>query len=216
MRLREAATHALIIANGVPPPAAFLRRLARDADLVVATDGGALKALRAGVRPHVVLGDMDSLSLDRREALRGVTVVPAPDQEASDLEKAVRYCGSLGATEICLTAAGGGRIDHGLVAYALMLAMAGRMDIRLREPHAEAAAVVGERTIRGAAGDTLSLIAMHPVQRVWLEGVRWPLRGEPLAAGSRGVSNVMEGESARLCVEGGKLIACHLWADDRA
>lgn len=179
---------------------------------MVGTDGGALKALRAGVPPHIVLGDMDSLPADRREQLAGAQWVAAPDQEASDLEKAVHHCVDLGATEIRMAAAGGGRIDHLLAAYSVMVGMAGRVDVRLCEPRAEAMAVAGDAAIYGAAGNTLSLVAMAPVRSVWLDGVRWPLRDEALLPGSRGVSNRMEADIARLRVEGGTLIVCRLWS----
>ena len=74
------------IAHGVPPGSE---------PLVIAADGGAAKALAAGLRPTLVLGDGDSLAPVVRDELEraGVPVelVP-PEKDESD-------------TELCIAAA---------------------------------------------------------------------------------------------------------------
>jgi thiamine pyrophosphokinase len=53
---------ALIICNGEPPSRALARKLAAQVDLIVAADGGADVARRFGIRPHVIIGDLDSIT----------------------------------------------------------------------------------------------------------------------------------------------------------
>ena len=55
---------ALIVLGGDAPDLAWLGQAARAADLVVCADKGALYADQAGIRPQVLIGDMDSLPGD--------------------------------------------------------------------------------------------------------------------------------------------------------
>ena len=55
-------SNVLLIGNGTLPGAALLERLAREATFILAADGGADKARAAGIRPDLVIGDLDSLS----------------------------------------------------------------------------------------------------------------------------------------------------------
>ena len=53
---------AVIFANGILTDPAAARSLLQSGDLIVAADGGLHNALSAGVTPHLVIGDMDSVS----------------------------------------------------------------------------------------------------------------------------------------------------------
>lgn len=62
---------ALLICNGEPPSAAVARRLVSKADLVIAADGGANAARRLGIRPHVIIGDLDSITTATKRFFTG-------------------------------------------------------------------------------------------------------------------------------------------------
>ena len=52
----------LILANGDPPSPDLLRRLAAGHDLFLAVDGAVRFAAQAGVTPHMISGDFDSVA----------------------------------------------------------------------------------------------------------------------------------------------------------
>ena len=52
---------ALVICNGEPPSKTLARQLVQVSDLIVAADGGANVARRLGIRPDVIIGDLDSI-----------------------------------------------------------------------------------------------------------------------------------------------------------
>ncbi|MBA2254511.1 MAG: thiamine diphosphokinase, partial [Chloroflexi bacterium] len=83
--------------------------------LVVAADGGAVRAASLGLRPDLVVGDADSLLPEQLTALRasGVAIELSPvAKDATDLELAVRAATGRGATElVVLGAFGGDRLD---------------------------------------------------------------------------------------------------------
>src|SRR5689334_14228442 len=86
---RDAAT---LVAAG---PMADTRRLRRHVGdgWLVGVDGGAARLWEMGLLPHIVTGDFDSLSAGCRTVLAaaGSRVVPTPDQNFTDLDKALAY-----------------------------------------------------------------------------------------------------------------------------
>jgi thiamine pyrophosphokinase len=214
---------ALIVADG-DVPAALPDRLAGDhrgqRPLIVAADGGALKAERLGLRPDIVVGDLDSLSASEVERLRqaGIEVLAySRAKDHSDLELAVREAIGRGASELVIVGAlGGRRYDHAL-ANTLLLAL----------PELAAIDVVlidGEATLRvigsggpdrlvltGTAGDLVSLLPLSPdVQGVTTDGLLYPLADEALRQGSsRGLSNIMLAGRAEVSTRDGRLAIVH-------
>lgn len=212
--------NALIVADGDIPAREALDRLVAGAtpDLVVAADGGALKAAALGFTPHVIVGDADSLPADSAERLRHagseVLVHPAAKNE-SDTELAVREAVSRGAEELLIIGAfGGARLEH-TIANLLLLCLpelSGR-DVRL----ADGASVVrlleggSSLSIAGAVGDFVSLLPLGPsVEGVTTSGLSYPLDDEPLHQGpARGLSNVLSEPLATVRTRSGRLLVVH-------
>ena len=101
------------------------------ADLLVAVDGGADALAAVGTVPHLLVGDLDSISLGARARLeaQGVEVLVLPvAKDVTDTEAALRLAVERGADDIVVFGAlGGPRLDH-LVGNLLLLAsdLAGR------------------------------------------------------------------------------------------
>lgn len=208
--------HALILANGEAPSREFLVELRRSADLFIAADGAANRLPGMGLAPDVVLGDFDSLAPAVRECLPEAVFLPVHDQEASDLDKAIAYAAEQGVKRITLTGAMGGRLDHALTHISLLLKYHPEPDVRLLDERMEVR-IVGARPVefRGRRGDTLSLIVFAPVEGVVAEGVLYPLHHETLFPGSRGVSNMLIGDTGRVSARSGAVIVCHFRAEHR-
>ena len=202
---------ALIIAHGEPPSRQLIRKLKAEADIVIATDGAANQLLPAGIIPHFVLGDFDSIDPGIPDAYPEIRFVIAANQEASDLDKAVAHALELGAAEVAVTGSGGGRLDHTLANASLLLKYEG-VRLTLADDRGVSRGVSGDAEFNGAIGDTLSLIAFSPANVAWTEGLKWPLQDETLVPGTRGVSNIFTQPTARIRVDSGAVIACHLSA----
>ena len=204
---------AVVIAHGDVDPED--RTHLAGADLIVAADGGTLALERWGAVPHAIVGDLDSLGLERARAYeaRGVVVVPySPEKDESDLELAIAYAVKAKAGEIILLGIfGGERFDHEL-ANVLLIAAAAHRGTRMR-------AVRGDVTVRalhggeqleleGTAGDLVTLLAVRgDAEGVRTHRLRYPLAGETLPFGAaRGLSNVVVTTGASVACDRGVLL----------
>jgi thiamine pyrophosphokinase len=210
----------LIVADGDIPTRAELDRLLAPggADLVIAADGGALKASALGFRVDVVVGDTDSLAPAEVERFRraGAEVVLHPTaKDESDTELAVRQALGRGATALLIVGAfGGSRLEH-TVANLMLLALpelAG-IDVRLADGASEVRLLADGRTLtlHGLPGDYVSLLPLAPiVAGVRTQGLDYPLVDEALTQGpARGLSNVMSDETATVSARSGRLLVVH-------
>src|SRR5262249_48624309 len=142
-------------------------------------------------------------------------IVPTPDQEQGDLEKAILLARDRGATSITIIGAGGGRIDHTLANFALLLRYAD-CPICIEDDWGVTYSIAGTESQPGALtlvasiGDTISLISFDGAARVTLKGTKWLLTEERLPVGTHGISNLAESKCVEIHVCGGALFVCHL------
>lgn len=206
---------AVIVANGDLPSHTRLVGLWEKAGLRIAADGGARNArLYLGRAPQVVIGDLDSLDGETLAWLKAneVEMLQYPRaKDETDLELAILLAGERGATERLILGATGGRTDHW---FANVMLLARSPQTRIVDADAEMWVGTGNEQIEGHAGDAISLIPLDPtVTGITTTNLEYPLRGETLERGStRGISNVMLGESASVRWNAGALLLVHLFA----
>lgn len=206
----------LILANGDSPSPKLAQRLAQEHDLVLATDGAAHSVSALGITPHIVCGDFDSVMLERAQReLPNTHFIATPNQDRADLEKALHLAQERGAKRVTITGAGGGRIDHQLANFALLLRYHAELDLSLVDDASTVCAVSTESTLATRSGDTVSLISLTGSARVTLSGVHWELSNYLLPVGTMGVSNVAKADKVCVLVEGGIVLLCHLPLQER-
>ena len=204
---------ALIIAASPSNNLTNLPGLAARADLIVAADGGSALALIHGVRPHLVVGDMDSTTREVVETLdkKAVERIQFPShKDETDLELALLETIRRGADDITIVGALGGRLDHtlGNIYLLTMPQLQGRR-VRLVDGSVEVFVIWNKAEWNGNKRDTVSLIPLTPeVTGVETRGLKYPLRRESLFMGpGRGISNTMSGRSASVSIISGILLA---------
>jgi len=203
---------AVVVAGGDIDPADAA--LIDGADLLVAADAGALALERLGSRPHLLVGDLDSIdaaSVARLEAAGTRVERHARDKDASDAELALDRVAAAGAERIdILGALGGVRLDHELAALLLLVDPAWRgRDLRVvRDGITVRALHAGERLeLLGRVGDLVTLLPVgSDATGVRTQGLRWSLDSEPLRSGrTRGLSNEVTAVPASVQVDSGTL-----------
>jgi thiamine pyrophosphokinase len=196
---RLTSVRALVVLDGDTLGSdAWLAGLAKDADVVIAADGGANRLPKTGRRPDLVVGDMDALPAETQRELQraGAELETYPaEKDQTDGELALDAALKRGADEIVVVGAfGGARLDH-MVGNLMLLAHEdfAAIDVALVTEHATFRALLGPGILEleGAPGDWVTLEPLSEVARgVATDGLRYPLRHDELVRGStRGVSN---------------------------
>jgi thiamine pyrophosphokinase len=193
-------------------PTAF--ELLPENDLLIAADGGLNHCLRWGITPHVLVGDLDSVDPSDVSALekKGVEVIRFPEnKDETDLQLALQLALDRNIHEIVVLGALGARWDMTL-SNVLILAspMLKNSAVTLLAEDQEIFCIHGgqEVEISGSAGDIISLLPLvQDAAGVTLSGFEYPLMEETLSVGStRGVSNMLQGGSARVRIRKGDLL----------
>lgn len=206
---------AVVVANGEIEGNDLLASKIGPDTMIVCADGGTANALALGLRPHVVVGDIDSISAELRRELEvnGVEfVIHTPQKDETDTELALRYCVAHGAESILFVGALGGRLDHALANLSLLAEPTWRsIPVRIIDGRATIELCSARCDISGRAGDVVSLLPWGgDTKGVSTEGLEYPLNNEALFFGpARGVSNVMLDEHATITVQEGLLLVIH-------
>jgi thiamine pyrophosphokinase len=201
---------AVIFVNGVIPDHSTVKRWVQPGDNLIAADGGTRHALAMGLRPRVVVGDLDSIEPEMMAQLaaEGVELEKYPAaKNKTDLELAIERAHRDGATEIVLLGALGGRLDQSIANVLILAQRDWPATIRLVDAN-EIATVIhaGEcMTLEAATGSTVSLLPLSAeVTGITYTGLLYPLDNATLTLGStRGVSNEVVSHPATVCIQTG-------------
>jgi len=212
-----ATRRVLIIAGGriADDSAARDTILGGDWDMVVCVDGGSSHAARLGVRPDVIIGDLDSAQEEAVAHFRdvGVTFVTHPvEKDKTDLDLAVECAVARGARDITAIGAIGDRLDHTLANVLLTIKAASLgATLILTDGTSTVRLIQGEVTIAGEPGDWVSLLPVGgDASGVSTEGLKYKLRDGELRLGQTlGVSNELVGVLGKVKVQAGHVILVH-------
>ena len=129
-----------------------------------------------------------------------------------DLELALRAAEESGCKNVIITAALGGRLDQTLSNIFLMnLPCLSEIELRIDEGDQEVILILQSIEVTGKAGDTVSLLPLSPIVRgITTSGLKYPLIDESLVFfQSRGISNRMLSNSAKIQIQSGILLCIH-------
>jgi thiamine pyrophosphokinase len=205
----------IIFANGHLPDLEKARAIIRADDILIAADGGTRHVLALGLRPDLIIGDLDSITEGERQKMEsdGIKIAKySRDKNETDLELAIQYALDAKPEQIIIVAGLGGRIDQSLANLALISDIRFvQLDVRLDDGVEEAYFCRDQVQVQGKNGDVVSLIPWQGVVTgVRTENLKWPLHNEMLyPEKSRGVSNEMTGNTASVEIKSGLLLVVH-------
>jgi thiamine pyrophosphokinase len=205
----------IIFANGDLPNLTKARSLLRASDTILCADGGTRHAVSLGVRPDLIIGDLDSADAGAVQQFKndGVAIDSYPrDKNETDLELAINHAIELAPRQILIAAALGGRLDQTLANITLLTdPRLTKFDVRLDDGVEEILMCRDQTEIHGESGDLVSLIPwLGAVSGIQTDGLRWVLHRETLYPDkTRGISNEMTGGTASISIESGLLLVVH-------
>jgi thiamine pyrophosphokinase len=205
---------AIIVANGLVVKPPDLQNYITSSSIIIAADGGIRNCISLGIRPNIIIGDLDSIE-DRkigeyRDA--GVQIIQYPThKDKTDLELALHLSKEIGVNEVILLGGLGARWDM-TIANMLLIAHPKykEMNIHVMDGNQELIIMRSgtHSIVHGQPGDVISLIPIAgDVTGIVTSGLEYPLNGETLQFGTaRGVSNVFTQEQAQIFITQGVLL----------
>jgi len=197
---------AVIFVNGNLSDVSQAKKIIKKEDFLIAVDGGVNYIKKLGLKPKIIIGDMDSI---KPELLKKYKSIKYPrKKDKTDFELAVDYCLENKFKEIIIFGILGDRIDHLLANIFLITKIQTqnpKIKIKILEGKKEIYILNKEITIKGKIGDEVSIIPVsEKLEGVTTEGLYYRLIDNTLSFGStRGVSNVMNKKIVKITIKKG-------------
>lgn len=197
----------LLLGNGESVPSDFVKKLAQQADLIVATDGGANQAITCGVTPHVIIGDLDSVSPSLKNTLPHVAWIHISRQDNTDLEKALNWLSEQGYTQCTLCGFTGGRVDFSLGNILSLYPYIPKMKLTVCGPGWQLRPVTRHLTHPCQPNRRVSLLPYKTCRGVCTHGLKYPLKEATLSwkQAGRSLSNQTTGSRFSVSLQSGLL-----------
>lgn len=203
----------IIIAGGDISEPEYYKKLVKEDDYIICVNGGSSHALKMGLTPDLLVGDMDSLAETVRDKImksKPEIISHPPEKDKSDLELALDYAVREKPSEIIILGAlGGKRADHFFINLLLLqVPLKEGIKARIMDERHEIYIAENSFEVSGKPGDYLSLFALTPeVKEITTEGLKYPLQKGALRFGSTlGLSNEFIDNHASIFFESGTLL----------
>ncbi|CAI6054386.1 Thiamine pyrophosphokinase [Paenibacillus sp. JJ-100] len=202
----------IIIFTGGQLAKEFLREIQPD-DIIIAADRGALYLIQHGIKPHIAVGDFDSITEEEREIVSSnsvefITCDPI-HKDLTDTEMAFETALDHEPTHILIFGATGTRMDHTLANVHIMVrAMQHHISCALQDEHNYMTLTTSHAVVEQRGYTYVSLLPLtHEVTGICLEGFMYPLDQATIRLGqSLGISNKLLEESGTVTIDSGLLL----------
>ena len=101
----------VIVANGTFPIHNIPLEKIKKAACIIACDGATDTLLNHGFKPHLIIGDMDSISKEKKKEFKDI-IIENKNQSNNDLRKAIDYARKNNINNISILGGTGKREDH--------------------------------------------------------------------------------------------------------
>ena len=198
---------ALLLGNGETLPTDFLKKLAAQADFILATDGAANRALQSGLIPDAVIGDLDSVSAQTKKQLAHIPWIFVANQNNTDLEKALDWLVAEKFTQVTLCGISGGRIDFTLGNFLSLYPYTKKLALRICGPGWNLYPVTNTFSCACTPQKRVSLLPYRNCRNVQTRGLKYPLNQETLCwkQPGRTLSNQTTGKRLQVSLTSGFL-----------
>jgi thiamine pyrophosphokinase len=196
----------LILANAASEPASFIKKQAKLHDFVLAADGGANAALKAGVMPSLVIGDFDSITKQTAAKIGQAKLLKVARQDNTDLEKALDFAAYVKPQSVTIISAAGGRVDFTISNFSSAFKYLKLFPVIFAGAKWRVYPIETSAVFAANKGSTVSLIAMGKASGITLNGLKYPLKNAVLDVGMTAVSNIALKNDFKVSLKKGRLL----------
>jgi thiamine pyrophosphokinase len=206
---------AFLFANGFVADHSVIANQIRKPDLLIAVDGGLKHLQKIQKSPHILIGDLDSISerqIHQFEKKRIEIRKFSTHKDETDLELALSMLSEFKVSRAVIVGGTGDRLDHSLGNIHLLIKFQSSFELTMDDGQQETFLIGQQSFIHGKPNDIVSLIPLEEkVTGVTTFHLAYPLKNETLYLEStRGISNVMMGQKAEVQKKKGSLLCIHI------
>jgi len=213
--VKEKQEPALIIANGEACSEELLGQLLEWSPFIVVLDKAIYRVLELGIKIDVWMGDFDEhhdfdLIRSQQDPLE---IINTPDQDKTDLEKAIDFLIERGFPAANIVWATGRRADHAITNITNLVRYKEQIRLVLFDDYSKIFPLTGTYEKWYVAGTPVSLIPIGQVDGIQTSGLKYNLMNETLTLGYRtGNSNEAETDGiVRISARNGDLLIMECW-----
>jgi thiamine pyrophosphokinase len=185
--VRDDQEPALIIANGASCSFDLLGQLLEWSPIVVVLDNAIDRVLQLDIKVDVLLGDFDN-DFDPeiyKEKQYPLEIVHTPNQDKTDLEKALDYLIEKGHKAVNIVWATGKRADHTLTNITNIVSYRNKIKIVMLDDHSKIFLLPNKFEKWYTANTPISLIPVGKVTGITSQNLFYPLQNDELNLGYR-------------------------------
>jgi thiamine pyrophosphokinase len=188
--VKDGQEPALIIANGAACSTELLGQLLEWNPYVVVLDGAIRRVNELGVKVDVLLGDFDSHehAIDLLQQ-SNVEVLHTPDQNKTDLQKAIEFLIERKYSAVNIVWATGRRADHNLTNVTDIVRYKHQINIVMLDDYSKIFPVRNSFKKWYTQGSVISLMPVGEVHGITTSGLKYNLNNESLKIGYRSGSS---------------------------
>ena len=189
--VKEKQEPALIIANGEACSQELMGQLLEWSPFVIVLDGAINRVIDLGIKIDVLFGDFDRIDFNQEEILKSqfpIEIIHAPNQDKTDLEKAIDFLIERGFPAANILWATGKRADHTMANIAILPKYLPLIKLKIIDDHSCIFPILPLPNIfsKWYKADTpISLMPLGKTDGISTENLKYPLIQESLILGYR-------------------------------
>jgi len=196
----------IILANGKPPRKNIITFFQKKGyDTLICADGGADSALKLGLIPDHIIGDLDSTNETVLNKFKTKsTIINYKRQNDTDVEKCLKFVIKNKFKEALLVGVTGNRLDHTFCNLGIVLKFFHQINISLIAEDSFLKAFNGKLKLKTSPGEIISLYGFDRKTKITSKGLKYPLKNISLPFGEKeSTSNIATSDSLQLTISKG-------------
>jgi thiamine pyrophosphokinase len=196
----------IIIANGKSPTKKVVDYFySRGFNTVICADGGANSAMKIGITPDFIIGDLDSVNKNVLNYYKDKSVIiKYKRQNDTDVEKCLKYAIKKKYQEVILLGVTGDRLDHTICNLGIVIKFYKKIKILINSENSFLTPADKPIQLKSIKGETISLYAFSDKTKITSQGLKYKLNNTALPFGVReSTSNVSISSLVNLKIIGG-------------
>ena len=196
----------IILANGKSPRKSVITFFQKNGfDTLLCADSGADSALRLGLTPDFIIGDLDSISKEAIKKFKSTSkILLYKRQNDTDVEKCLKFAIKNKFDEALLIGVTGNRLDHTICNLGIVLKFFSKIKLSLVAENSYLKPFTGDVRLITQKGEIISLYAFDKKTKITSKGLKYLLKNISLPFGEKeSTSNISTSDSVQLKIRNG-------------